>query len=77
MLFQFGLTFEIRVMKMKSSVIENQNISVKWDPDLVHTARHAKKVGNIGKIVLIFYFNKFFNSNIFYIKYMLEYYIIG
>jgi hypothetical protein len=46
---------------MKSSVIENENISVKWDPDLVHTARHAKKVGNIGKIVLILYFNKFFN----------------
>jgi hypothetical protein len=54
---------------MKSSVIENENISVKWDPDLVHTARHAKKVGNIGKIVLIFYFNKFFN-----IKYLLNIY---
>lgn len=40
-------------MKMKSLVIENKNVSVKGDPNLVHTARHAKKAVSIGKIICI------------------------
>jgi hypothetical protein len=38
---------------MKSSVIENKNVSVKRDLNLVHTARHAKKVVSIGRVILI------------------------
>jgi len=45
-------------MKLKSSVIENQNVSVNWDLDLVHTARHAKKIVIIRKIIIKIIFLK-------------------
>lgn len=43
-------------MKLKSLVIENQNVSVKRDPNLVHTARHAKEIVFIRKVLNIYCF---------------------
>lgn len=37
-------------MKLKLLVIVEDNATVKRDPNLVHTARHAKKIAFIGNV---------------------------
>lgn len=48
--FSSDYFLKLKNMKLKSSVIENENVSVKRDLNLVHTARHAKKIIFIRKI---------------------------